>query len=78
MPLLVKMIDALIFRWFIFGLSIFFFLFFIAHQLNHAITDGIPLKLDHMFDFLHHVVMLFVIFLTFFWARVNKNISKSK
>lgn len=73
LPLLIKLIDHKIFRWTIFGLCIFFFLFFLAHQLTHMIVDKMPLGLHHTLDFAHHIIMILAAVLTFLWARAGKN-----
>lgn len=70
-PILVKMFDAQAFRWFIVGISIFFLLFFIAHQLTHMIVDKMPLNLYHLLDFAHHFIILWVIVSAIRWARCD-------
>jgi hypothetical protein len=73
-PVLVKIADWVIFRWVIFGVSIFFFLFFVAHQLTHMIMDGIPLNMAHLVDFAHHIIALWVIYSAFKWARSRESV----
>jgi hypothetical protein len=68
-PVLVRAIDWRVFRWFMVGISVFFLLFFIAHQLTHMIVDNTQLNLYHVLDFAHHFLMLWIIACTIRWAR---------
>lgn len=70
MPVLVKMFDARAFRWLLVGVSIFFLLLFIAHQITHMVVDKMPLNIYHLLDFSHHLIMVWVIFCTIQWARL--------
>lgn len=69
-PVLVRMFSATPFRWFIVGISIFFLLFFIAHQITHLAVDKMPLTLYSLLDFAHHLMMLWVIVCAIRWARI--------
>lgn len=69
-PILVRAYDGHAFRWFMVGISIFFLLFFIAHQLTHMMVDKTPLTLYSILDFSHHFIMLWVIVCTIRWARM--------
>lgn len=69
-PILVRAFNGNPFRWFMVGISIFFFLFFIAHQLTHMIVDKMPLSLYSILDFSHHFIILWIIVCTIRWARI--------
>ena len=77
LALLVRFFSHVFFRWFVFGLSIFFFLFFIAHQLSHLIVEGKSLSLFSTLDFAHHSIALLLAVLSFLWARAGKNLPES-
>lgn len=70
-PVLVRAIGAVFMRWFTFGISIFFMLFFIAHQLTHMIVDNMPLNIYHVLDFVHHAIILWVIICSYKWAKAT-------
>lgn len=70
-PIFVNLFDGRVFRWFIVGISIFFLLFFIAHQLTHMLVDKMPLSMYHVLDFAHHFIILWVIVCAIRWARFD-------
>lgn len=69
-PVLVRVTDWRPFRWFMVGASVFFLLFFIAHQLTHMFVDNTPLNLYHVLDFAHHLLMVWMIASAIRWARL--------
>lgn len=71
-PALVRTFEWRAFRWFVVAISIFFFLFFIAHQLTHMYVDNTQLNLYHTLDFAHHAVMLWIIVCSIQWARLRE------
>ncbi|MES2674926.1 MAG: hypothetical protein V4660_11855 [Pseudomonadota bacterium] len=74
LPVLLRAMDYIFLRWFTFAISIFFLLFFIAHQLTHMIVDNMPLNLYHVLDFTHHGIILWVIVCSFKWAKCKDNV----
>ena len=70
-PVMVRICSAIFIRWFTFGISIFFLLFFIAHQLTHMIVDNMPLNIYHVLDFTHHAIILWVIVCSYKWAKTR-------
>lgn len=72
MPMLMRMFDGRIFRWFMVGAAVFFFLMFIAHQLTHMYVDHMPLNIYHVLDFAHHAVLLWVSVCSVQWARLSE------
>ncbi|PCK04415.1 MAG: hypothetical protein COA42_19225 [Alteromonadaceae bacterium] len=72
LPLVLKGFGSVYIRWANFGLTIFFFLFFLVHQLSHLFVDNIPLSWYHLLDFVHHIVILAMVWVSFLWARCNK------
>lgn len=73
LSLLVRFVRHVVFRWFVFACSIFFFLLFLAHQLSHLIVDGRPFDLYNALDFAHHLVALLSAVLCFLWARTRND-----
>lgn len=69
MPMLVRSIGATWFRWTLVGLTVFFGLFFVAHQVAHALTNSRPFDIVHAFDFAHHGLVVWMVLLTSRWAR---------
>lgn len=69
MPMLVRTLSAAWFRWLCLVATIFFGLFFVAHQVAHALTNTRPFNIIHIFDFAHHVLVIWVAILTTRWAR---------
>nr|VFK17271.1 MAG: hypothetical protein BECKLFY1418C_GA0070996_10306 [Candidatus Kentron sp. LFY] len=67
----VRIVDTGPFRWFIFGLTLVYTLFFIAHQLDHLLR-GERLDVNMLFDMTHHVVGIVTIWCAYRWARVGK------
>lgn len=70
LPVLVRMFDGRIFRWFMVGAGVFFLLMFIAHQLTHMYVDKMPLNIYHVLDFAHHGLMIWVTYCSVQWARL--------
>jgi surface polysaccharide O-acyltransferase-like enzyme len=73
MPLLVRSVTAGWFRWTLVGLTVFFALFFVAHQVAHALSGTRPFDIVHAFDFAHHAVAIWQIVLTARWARMTND-----
>lgn len=73
LALLVRFFNHVVFKWFVFGMAVFFFLFFVAHQLSHIIVDNKTLALFNLLDFLHHGVAMLCAVLSFLWARIKNN-----
>jgi hypothetical protein len=69
MPLVVRNVSAVWFRWTLVGLTVFFALFFLAHQVAHALSGTRPFDIVHAFDFAHHAIAIWQIVLTARWAR---------
>ncbi|MDB5815274.1 MAG: hypothetical protein JWN23_2391 [Rhodocyclales bacterium] len=69
MPILIRNINAHWFRWFCLVATVFFGLFFVAHQVAHALTNTRPFNIIHIFDFAHHILVVWTIVLTARWAR---------
>ena len=69
-PIALRMIGGVVFRWAMVGVAVFFLLMFVAHQLSHMYMDGRPLNFFHTLDFAHHGMMLWLIVLTVRWARL--------
>jgi hypothetical protein len=69
MPVLVRSVGAAWFRWTLVGLTVFFGLFFVAHQVAHALTNSRPFDIIHAFDFAHHGLVIWMVTLTARWAR---------
>ncbi len=69
MPMLVRSVGATWFRWTLVGLTVFFGLFFVAHQVAHALTNSRPFDIIHAFDFAHHGLVIWMVVLTARWAR---------
>ena len=70
MPMLVRSVQAPWFRWLLVAVTAFFGLFFVAHQVAHALTGTRPFDVVHLFDFAHHALVLWVLVLTSRWARL--------
>jgi len=73
LPFILKLFGHTFMRWLNFGLLIFFFLFFVAHQLTHMIVDQMPLNLYHLLDFAHHIIILIMAYIGFLWARCKED-----
>jgi hypothetical protein len=71
-PMLLRLFDGPVFRWFMVGVAVFFFLMFIAHQLTHMMVDHMPLNIYHTLDFAHHAVLLWVSVCSVRWARLSE------
>lgn len=71
MPLVIRSVSAVWFRWTLVGLTVFFALFFVAHQVAHAVSGTRPFDIVHVFDFAHHVIAIWQIVLTARWARAE-------
>lgn len=56
-------------RWIAFALAIINFLFFLLHHLAHWAAGQRPDLTSHVFDLIFHVAALWVLVLTFRWAR---------
>jgi len=69
MPIFIRTFHWRVFRWVVVGITVFFMLFFVAHQLSHLVTDGEPLNIFHILDFVHHFVCLWTIIYAVQWAR---------
>lgn len=69
MPLIIRSASAVWFRWTLVGLTVFFALFFLAHQVAHAVSGTRPFDIVHAFDFAHHVIAIWQVVLTARWAR---------
>lgn len=69
MPLLVRLLTNIICRWIFFAFSILAFLLFLSHHLTHVFVDRDPMTIFNILDFTHHAVSIFLMVLTFFWAR---------
>lgn len=68
-PVLLQAFEFRAFRWFMVAVSIFFFLFFVAHQIGHMVMDKTALNINHVLDFAHHILMLWMIVCAIRWAR---------
>jgi len=69
MPMLIRTINAHWFRWLVVVLTVFFSLFFVAHQVAHALSGTRPFDMIHVFDFGHHILGIWVTVLASRWAR---------
>lgn len=69
MPILVRTIDFVIFRWFVVGAASFFTLFFIAHEVSHLIIGDMPWGIRHALDLAHHFIGVWLIITAGRWAR---------
>jgi hypothetical protein len=73
MPVLIRTVSATWFRWTLMGLTAFFGLFFLAHQIAHAMTNSRPFDIIHIFDFCHHLLAIWMVVLASRWARLAPN-----
>lgn len=71
-PILVQVWDKSAFKWFIFGLSVFFLLFFMAHELSHLHADAVYMSLEKLLDLSHIAILLWVTARTFQWSRMPR------
>jgi len=69
MPVLIRAVKAQWFRWLVVTLTVFFSLFFVAHQVAHALSGTRPFDIVHVFDFGHHILGIWVTVLAVRWAR---------
>lgn len=69
MPMLIRTVNARWFRWTVVVLTIFFTLFFIAHQISHMLAGDKPMSIFHVLDFSHHVLGIWTASLAVIWAR---------
>lgn len=56
------------FRWFVFGLTLFYTLFFIGHQLNH-ILSGEGIDIHFFLDITHHAIGFWATRYAYKWAK---------
>lgn len=75
MPMLVLSISAKWFRGTVVGITVFFTLFFIAHQLTHLTAGDKPFGMIHILDFTHHILGIWVTIAAVLWVKqYNKEI----
>jgi hypothetical protein len=69
MPMLIKSIQAKWFRRTVIGVTVFFTLFFVAHQITHLLAGDKPFGVMHVLDFSHHVLGVWVIVVATLWLK---------
>lgn len=69
MPMLARTVAARWFRWTVVGITAFFTLFFVAHQLAHMLAGDKPFGMLHVLDFSHHLLGIWVTGAAVAWAR---------
>lgn len=69
MPMLIKSIQAKWFRQTVIGVTVFFTLFFVAHQITHLLAGDKPFGVMHILDFSHHVLGVWVVVVATLWLR---------
>ena len=68
-PSAIKTFENRKFRWFVFGLTCLYTLFFIGHQVNHLLSaEGIDF---HFFiDIAHHILGIWAIMFSYKWGKI--------
>lgn len=72
-PIFVQLWARPFFKWFLFGVSVFFLLFFVAHELTHLHNDAVYMSLEKLLDLSHIVILFWVVACTLQWARIPRN-----
>ena len=79
MPILVRTIDNVIFRWFVVAAAVFFTMFFIAHEVSHLIIGDMPWGIRHSLDLAHHAIGIWMTIIAGKWAHYPaKNAAQSQ
>ncbi|MDH5325119.1 MAG: hypothetical protein OEZ68_12575 [Gammaproteobacteria bacterium] len=72
MPLLIKLISSLWFRYVAVGITAFITLFYVAHELTHLVAGDKPFGIAHTLDITHHIVGVGMIVVATLWAKSAK------
>lgn len=68
-PMLVRNVRARWYRWVAVAQAAVIGMFILAHQVAHALNGSRPFDINHIFDFTHHVLAIWVIVLSVRWAQ---------
>jgi hypothetical protein len=66
--ILIQTLENKKFRWFVFGLTLLYTLFFVGHQVNH-ILSGEGIDIHFFLDITHHFLGIWATIFAFKWAK---------
>ncbi|MBL1261539.1 MAG: hypothetical protein COB33_013520 [Thiotrichaceae bacterium] len=69
MPMLIQSYSGRWFRWLVVGVTVFFTLFFMAHQATHLLAGDKPFGIMHLLDIAHHILGVWVVVSASLWAK---------